>query len=194
MTQSRKLYQTISVSMLSAIAYVLMMLDFPLPGFPVFLKIDLSEIPALLAAIVFGPVAGLLVEFFKNALHYGVQGSFTGVPLGQIANFTAGILFILPTAFIYRKLMSKKGLVVGASVGTVVMAIMMGVLNYFVLLPLYTILLNYDAMTNEAAFNLVLYGIVPFNVVKGAIVSILFMLVLPKLNPWLHKQTRTIGA
>ena len=44
--------------MLSSIAYLLMMLDFPFPGLPPFLKIDFSDVPALIAAIIFGPIAG----------------------------------------------------------------------------------------------------------------------------------------
>ena len=59
---SLKIRQTVTVSVLSTIAYLLMMLNFPLPGLPPFLKIDFSEVPALLAAIVFGPVAGTALE------------------------------------------------------------------------------------------------------------------------------------
>ena len=58
----------------SSIAYLLMMLDFPFPGLPPFLKIDFSDVPALIAAIIFGPVAGIIVEAIKNILHYGIQG------------------------------------------------------------------------------------------------------------------------
>ena len=60
----------VSIGMLSSIAYLLMLLNFPLPLFPNFLFIDFSDIPALIAALIFGPIAGILVEFFKNVLNY----------------------------------------------------------------------------------------------------------------------------
>lgn len=81
MKQKNSVVQMVSVAMLSSIAYLLMMLDFPFPGFPPFLKIDFSDIPALIAAIVFSPIAGVVVEGIKNILYYGVQGSLTGFQL-----------------------------------------------------------------------------------------------------------------
>ena len=79
----------VAIGMLSSISYVLMLLNFPLPPFPNFLMIDFSDIPALIAALIFGPVAGILVELFKNILDYFMTGSATGVPVGNIANFVA---------------------------------------------------------------------------------------------------------
>ena len=63
----------VSIGMLSSISYVLMLLNFPLPPFPKFLMVDFSDIPALIAALIFGPVAGILVEFLKNTLDYFID-------------------------------------------------------------------------------------------------------------------------
>ncbi|HJV17794.1 MAG TPA: ECF transporter S component, partial [Bacillales bacterium] len=104
--------KVVGVGMLSSIAYILMLLNFPIPPFPNFLLIDFSDIPALLAVLIFGPVAGILVEFFKNVLNFFLTGSATGVPVGHIANFIAGILFILPVYYVFNKLKSRKGMTV----------------------------------------------------------------------------------
>ncbi|WP_301281715.1 ECF transporter S component [Lysinibacillus capsici] len=80
----------VAIGMLSSISYVLMLLNFPIPPFPQFLMIDFSDIPALIAALIFGPAAGILVELIKNILDYFMTGSATGVPVGHIANFAAG--------------------------------------------------------------------------------------------------------
>ncbi|PKC52485.1 hypothetical protein RhiirA1_481394 [Rhizophagus irregularis] len=86
--------------MLSSISFLLMLLNFPLPWFPTFLQIDFSDVPALIAAITMGPVAGILVELVKNILDWIFSGAPTGVPVGHMANFATGILFILPANFI----------------------------------------------------------------------------------------------
>ena len=106
--KTNRTFLVISTAMLSTVAYLLMMFDFPLPGFPAFLKIDFSEIPVLLGAIVFGPVAAIIIEALKNLIYYAIQGSMTGVPIGELANFIAGLLLVLPAALIARKLGSER--------------------------------------------------------------------------------------
>ena len=178
----------VGIAMLSSVAYVLMLLNFPIPPFPSFLMIDFSDVPALIAAIIFGPLAGVLVEFLKNLLDWFLLGSPTGVPVGHASNFVAGILFVLPTAWFYNKMKSKKGLTFGLIVGTVTMAIAMSVLNYFVFLPAYTLFLGAEAMTTEAMKTMVVQFILPFNILKGAIITIIFMLVFRSLGTWISKQ------
>lgn len=160
-----------------------MMLDFPLPGFPPFLKIDFSEIPVLIGAIVFGPWVGVLIEAIKNILHYVTQPGPAGVPVGEVANFVAGLLFVLPVAFIARKIRSRKGLAVGLSVGVVLMAAAMSVLNYFVWLPLYMLFVDFPHMSAAAMFKLVVAGILPFNFIKGVVLAVVFLVLYPKLKP-----------
>lgn len=173
----------VSIGMLSSIAYLLMLLNFPLPPFPNFLFIDFSDLPALIAALIFGPVAGILVEFFKNGLDYIMTGSQTGVPVGHIANFLAGVLFILPTYYVYNKLKTRKGMTIALIVGTVIMAVMMSILNYVFILPAYTALLKFPDMR-----NLVVPWILPFNILKGVLMSSIFMLLFIRMQGWINKS------
>ncbi|MDQ0197459.1 ECF transporter S component [Neobacillus ginsengisoli] len=177
-----KVKAIVSIGMLSSIAYLLMLLNFPLPPFPNFLFIDFSDIPPLIAALIFGPVAGILVEFFKNVLNYLMTGSQTGIPVGHIANFLAGILFILPTYYLYNRLKTRKAMTVALIVGTLTMAVMMSILNYFFILPAYTALLKFPDMR-----NLVVPAILPFNIVKGVIMSFIFMLLFIRMQAWINK-------
>ena len=172
----------VTIGMLSSIAYLLMLLNFPLPPFQNFLLIDFSDIPALIAALIFGPIAGILVEFFKNVLNYIATGSQTGIPIGHIANFLAGILFILPTYYLYKKIKTRKGMTFALILGTFTMAVMMSVLNYFFILPAYTALLNYPDLRNY-----VVPGILPFNILKGVIMSFVFMLLFTRMQAWINK-------
>jgi riboflavin transporter len=178
----------VSIGMLSSISYVLMLLNFPLPPFPKFLMVDFSDIPALIAALIFGPAAGILVELIKNMLDYFMTGSETGVPVGHAANFVAGVLFILPTYYIYQRLKTKKGMTFALVAGTVSMAILMSVLNYYVFLPAYTIFLNMPAMSGPETRQLIVAGILPFNIVKGILMSIVFMMMFSRMKTWIERQ------
>lgn len=110
---SKKLRVMILVAILGSISTVLMQFNFPLPALPGFLKIDFSEIPAVLAVMTLGPVAGILVELLKNVLHWFLSGSPTGVPVGEIANFVTGVLFIMPIYIIFNKFQNSIGLTAG---------------------------------------------------------------------------------
>ncbi|TCN23005.1 ECF transporter S component [Mesobacillus foraminis] len=178
----------VSIGMLSSIAYVLMLLNFPLPVFPNFLMVDFSDIPALVAALIFGPVAGILVEFIKNILDYFMTGSATGVPVGHIANFVAGILFVLPAYYIYNKMRSKKGMVFALVTATATMAILMSILNYYVIMPAYTIFLNMPAMASPDLRQMIVTGILPFNLIKGLMITVVFMLLFTRMGSWINKQ------
>ncbi|WP_042355736.1 ECF transporter S component [Bacillus rubiinfantis] len=184
-----KVRAMVSIAMLSSIAYLLMLLNFPLPFFPNFLFVDFSDIPALMATLIFGPGAGIIVELLKNVLDYFAKGSPTGIPVGHIANFLAGIVFILPTYFVYIRLKSKKGMTIGLVAGTIVMATVMSILNYLFILPAYTALLHMPDMR-----NLVIPFILPFNILKGILMSILFMLLFIRMQAWIQRFTTVRNA
>lgn len=81
MQQNKRL---ITISMLSAIAFVLTFIKFPIPFLPPYLTLDFSDVPSLLATFTFGPVAGIVVVLVKNLLNYLFS---MGDPVGPFANF-----------------------------------------------------------------------------------------------------------
>lgn len=188
MKKKSKVKILVSIAMLSSISYILMLLNFPIPPFPSFLMIDFSDLPALIGALIFGPAAGILVELFKNVLDYLMTGSDTGIPIGHLANFIAGIVFILPAYYIYNKLKTKKGMTFALVSSSVIMALVMSVLNYFVLLPAYAFFLNWPAMSGAEMRQYIVASILPFNIIKGLIMSLVFLLLFAKLRPWLNKK------
>ena len=181
--QQSKVSRYVLIGMLSAISYVLMLLDFPLPGFPPFLKVDFSDVPALLSAIIMGQGAGVLIELFKNIIDVLTTGSETGIPVGHFANFATGTTFILTAYWIYSHVKSKKGLTIGLIAATVVTALMMSVLNYFIFIPLYAKFMNFTLPK-----KMVISAILPFNLIKGVILSSVFFLLFLRLQTWIQKQ------
>ena len=189
---NKKLRRMILIAILGSISTVLMQLNFPLPALPGFLKVDFSEIPAVLAIMTMGPVAGIAVELLKNVLHWFLSGSPTGVPVGEIANFVTGVLFIMPIYLIFKKVKNTKGLTAGLITGTVIMAVGMSALNYFVFLPMYTYFLNMPAYTGEAMFNVIVLGILPFNLIKGIMLMVISLLLYKSMSKWIDQQNRQL--
>lgn len=187
--KNNKLKIMIAVGMLSSISFILMLLNFPLPALPSFLKVDFSDVPALIAAITMGPLAGILVAFFKNVLYWMFSGSPTGVPVGEIANFATSILFMLPVYAIYRKVSTTKGLTLGLSTGVLTMAIGMSVLNYLIFLPMYTYFLNMPAISGPALRDTIILGILPFNLIKGILLAAVVLVLFKSMKTWIDKQT-----
>src|SRR5690606_30750511 len=173
----------VAIGMLSAIAYVLMLLNFPMPMFPTWLKIDFSDVPALVGAIIMGPAAGVLIELIKDLLDIISTGSESGIPVGHIANFTTGLLFILPTYFVYKKVQSKKGVISGLIVATIITTIGMSVLNYFVFFPMYEIFMGF-----KMPKLMIITAIAPFNFIKCIMISIVFIVFYNKMAERLNKM------
>ncbi|MCM3709803.1 ECF transporter S component [Sporosarcina luteola] len=189
---NKKLRRMILIAILGSISTVLMQLNFPLPALPAFLKIDFSEIPAVLAIMTMGPVAGIAVELLKNVLHWFLSGSPTGVPVGEIANFATGVLFIMPIYLIFKKIRSTKGLTAGLVAGTISMAVGMSALNYFVFLPMYVYFMNMPAYTGDAMFNVIVLGILPFNLIKGIMLMVISLLLYKSMSKWIDQQNRQL--
>ncbi|MFC0523924.1 ECF transporter S component [Pontibacillus salicampi] len=181
--RSSKLLKLITLSLMSTISVLLMLLDFPLPFIPAFLKVDFSDIPALFAALLFSPVAGIVVEGIKNLLHFALG---SGDPIGAFANFFAGLLFILPVSVLYHRYNSVKSMVSGLVTGTVIMAIGMSFLNYFIVLPAYSWLMGFELEGSKLVY--ITAGIIPFNVVKGLMIGLLFVPLFMKLKPWFDQK------
>ncbi|WP_252503466.1 ECF transporter S component [Sporosarcina sp. Marseille-Q4943] len=189
---NKKLRRMILIAILGSISTVLMQLNFPLPALPAFLKIDFSEIPAVLAIMTMGPIAGIGVELLKNVLHWFLSGSPTGVPVGEIANFATGVLFIMPIYLIFKKVQNTKGLTAGLIAGTASMAIGMSLLNYLVFLPMYVYFMNMPAYTGEALFNVIVLGILPFNLIKGIMLMVISLLLYKSMSKWIDQQKRQL--
>lgn len=174
-----------TLAVLSSVALVLFFISFPLPLLPAYLKVDFSDVPALIAGLIFSPLAGIFVVFLKNILYF----IFTGAtdPIGVVANFIAGALFIFPVAFLYHKFKSVKSVIYGLIIGTVGMAIIMGILNYFVILPAYAFFVGME-MNETIKWMSVVGGVLPFNFIKGIIVSSLFVFLFIKLRRWIEQK------
>ena len=172
-----------SIAMFSALAGVLMVIELPLFFAPPFYKLDFSELPVLICAFSLGPVAGVVCEFLKVLIHLLLKGTSTAF-VGDLANFLVGSSFVLPASILYQKLLSKKGAVASLALGTLVMTVFGSLFNAWFLIPRFAVMygMPLDAIiamgtqVNGAVTDLstlVLFAVVPFNLLKGVLVSVL---------------------
>lgn len=184
---SKKLMKLIVLALMGTISLILFFISFPLPVLPDYLKVDFSDVPALIMSFVFSPAAGVLVIAIKNGLYLLISGS--AEPVGVTANFLAGTLFVVPVSFFYHKYKHKgiKGIIAGLGVSTIITAFGMSILNYFLILPAYGFFMGWE-MTQQFKWISVVAGILPFNLIKGLIVSALFIPLYIKMRHWIEQQ------
>ncbi|MFD2046409.1 ECF transporter S component [Ornithinibacillus salinisoli] len=183
--QSSKLVRLIILSLLGAISLLLFFVNFPLPLLPSYLKIDFSDVPAIMASLIFSPIAGVIVVAIKNVLYLAIGG---GEIVGVTANFLAGLMFVVPVGILYHKYKNVKSIVSGLVTGTIIMALGMGIFNYFILLPAYALMMGWGEMTPELKWGSVTAFIMPFNVIKGIIVGMIFVPLFIKMRRWIEQQ------
>ena len=180
------------VAMFSAVAAALMFLEIPLFFAPSFYKIDLSEIPVLICTFYLGPVAGVVSELIKVILKLLLKGTSTAF-VGDFANFAVGCSLVLPASVLYHCKKSKKTAIAGLVVGTVCMTVFGSAFNAVYLLPKFAQLygmpleaiIGMGTAVNSSitsVSSLVLFAVVPFNILKGVIVSVVTMLLYKRVE------------
>lgn len=185
----------VKISVLGVISMVLMLFDFSVWFAPSFLKLDISDLPALIGSFAMGPMAGVLVQLVKNLLNLLIEGSMTG-GVGELSNFLVGSVLVYSAGFIYYKKKTFKTAVLGLALGVIFMTTFATISNYFVVFPLYSKLMPLDVIIDMASKvnkfvvdykSMMFYAIVPFNLLKGTTVSAITLLVYKKVSPILHK-------
>ena len=176
-------------AILSAVSYILMLLDFSVPFMPGFIKLDVSELPALIGAFALGPVCGVAVCLVKNLLHLLVT---TTGGVGELSNFLLGAVFTFTAGLIYMKNRTKKGALLGSLTGAAVMAVLSVPINYFITYPFYMNLMPLDKII--AAYQAIFGGVnsllsclvvfnLPFTFLKGLLDAGLTALIYKRLSP-----------
>ncbi len=190
--------KVIIIGLFAAISTVLMLFEIPVFFAPSFYKIDLSDIPAVIGAFAFGPMTGVMIEFIKILLNLVINGTTTAF-VGELANFVVGCSYVLPASIIYLFKKNRKTAMIACGVGTLVITIVGSSLNAFYLLPAFAALygMPLDALiemgtaVNPAinnVFTFVLFAVAPLNLLKGAIITAITVVVYKKLSPILKSE------
>lgn len=183
---------------LAAASTILMMLSFSVPFMPSFIKLDISELPALVAAFSMGPLSGVLVCLIKNLINLTMT-STGGV--GELANFLLGVCLVLPAGLLYRFRKNRRTAFLGALLGALIMALVSLPINYYVTYPIYakllmplgtTIIEQYQAIFPgvDGLFSCLLIFNVPFTFLKGFLDTVLTFLIYKYISPLLKGRRK----
>ena len=187
-----RLHKITVAAILSAVSTVLMFISFSVPIAPSYLKIDFSDLPALLSSYALGPFWGVAVALVKNAVN--VLFTTTG-GVGELSNFLLSSLFVLPAGFIYNKNRTRKNALIGALAGILVSTVLSYFTNTFLVYPAYVKIIPIDAIIGmskailpsvDTVSDVILFFNVPFTFVKAALNTVLAFLLYKRLSPILR--------
>jgi riboflavin transporter FmnP len=192
-----------ATGIMSALAALLMQIQLSIPLLPSFLKLDISDFPALITGYAYGPMAGIWVCLVKNVIHFTV--SETG-GVGELSNFLLGVCFVVPAAWIYRiGQKSRKSAFIGAVAGTVTMAVASVFINYYIVYPLYDYVMDITPITImnmylsklpsvKDMWQALLIFNVPLTVAKGSLCTGITFLVYKYISRVLHGRVKPSSA
>ncbi len=180
------------IAMLSAIAAVLMIFEIQLPFSPSFVKFDFSDLPVMLGGFLIGPFAGGIIAFMKILLHFLLNGT-TSFFVGDLSNLLLTLSFVLPASFIYQQKKTKKTAIQGLLVSIICTSLLAIIFNLFLIFPLYLKVLNLKMVDLinmihvvnplvKDVFTMIIFSLLPFNLFKYTIVSMITMLSYKKLS------------
>lgn len=201
LTPQKRSVKIAVIGMMSAAAFVLQIFEFPLPFLaPSFYELDFSEVPIMICAFAMGPVAGVAAELVKNVLKILIRGTSTAF-VGDFANFAVGCSLVLPASAIYCRSKKRSAAVFGCAVGTLAITLFGSLFNAFYLLPAFSKLYGMDLdaiigmgaavfpqIKNFTITHFVFCCVAPINLIKGASVSLIILLIYKPLERVLHQQ------
>ena len=185
-------YKMAVIGILTAMATVLMIFDFPLWFIPSFYKLDFSELPILIGSFAFGPATGVVMEFLKVFLKLLIKGTSTAF-VGELANFVVGCSFIIPAATIYAFKKTKKTAILSCISGCIILVVFASIFNALYLIPAFTKFMSLDKILAQGAeknslvsadsmTSFVVFAVAPLNIIKGVAVSVVTMLIYKPLS------------
>ncbi len=178
-----------TTAILAAIATVLMYFEFPVPLMPGFIKLDFSDLPALIAAFALGPLSGVVVCLLKNSIHLFAT---TSGGVGELCNFLLSATFVFIAGLVYKKMNNLKGAVIGSFIGAFAMAIFSVFVNYYIVYPIYTNFMPMEAIIGmykvinpnvNNIWDALIWFNMPFTFIKGLINVVLAFLIYKQLSP-----------
>ncbi len=188
------------ISMLGALATLLMYFHFPIPFMPTFMDFDLCGVPEMIGGFALGPSSAVSIIAIKIVLKLLLQGTTT-MFVGELSNFILSCAYVLPAIYIYHKNKTKKGAMIGLITGTCIVASTAIFTNLYLIIPFYgkmlglnfNVILDMCAAVNpmvNSAITLAFFGIVPFNLIKNGVVSIVTMLLYKKISAFIKNYMK----
>lgn len=198
MSQSKRsnnaMFNLTRCGLLAAMAVILYYIELPVVAF---YKLDLSTLPAVLAGFAMGPVQGAAVVVIKNLVH--LMGTSTA-GVGELADILMSCAFVIPASLLYRGNKTRRGALTAMLAGAALMTVTAVLVNYFILIPAYQVLMNLPLEVIigmgqkvlgfiDTTIELVIFITAPFNLLKAAVLSGTTYLLYKRVSPLLHQKS-----
>lgn len=181
---------------ISSILYCLPFLKFSIPGFPSFLEIHFDEIPVFIAGFAYGPTSAITVIFIKTIIKLPMSSTLC---VGELTDLLLSIIFVLPASLIYKHHRKFVGAITGILVSTFLQVIFAMLINVYIMLPFYIFVMGFssEALLNmmqtanplikNISWSYALFAVLPFNLIKDAIIIVVVLLIYKPLHRLLEK-------
>lgn len=177
---------------LAAISYLLMFLSFSIIPIVPYMKIDFSDLPILLGMFLLGTAGGIEIALIRSILYFLISGPSISSLIGVSTSFLATLAFCLPLYWLLKDQAAPtvKTMLLSIVISTLSLTIILSLGNWLVITPLYMSVLGMKLSLPLS--QLVLFGVVPFNLIKGSLLGIVFWLIFAKLRTWLNDHSLVI--
>ncbi|NLW53126.1 MAG: ECF transporter S component [Tissierellia bacterium] len=183
----------VKIAIFAAMAAILMLFSFPIPFAPPFMKIDFADVATLVSGFALGPIAGVITVILKNIINLLLNGTTTAY-VGELSNIIVNSTFVLVSSLYYNRNRTFKNAVIGLVLGVIAMTIVATLSNYFVIFPLYAkamyggdvngfveLIQPINSMA-DSFMNIMIFAVVPFNIVKGILNAGVTILIYKKIS------------
>lgn len=192
----RKIKEIAFIGVLGAASAVMMLFRFPIPFLPPFLSFDLSGVMEMLGGYMFGPMAAFFVILVKIMVQLSMQGSFS-FGTGELQSLMLSCTYVLPAVMLYQRKKTKKMAIAGMALSTLLVSGVAVLTNLYLIIPFYAKLsgltmADFVAMCTavnpavKSAAEMVILGIVPFNLIKYSATSLVTFLVYKRLSKFIR--------
>lgn len=190
--QKNKTIKITQIAIFTAIATVVSLLNLPMPFLPSFYKLNLSNAIVLIGGFSLGTLEGVIIILLRMVLSFLLKGTSTFF-IGDVANCILSIFFVLPSFIIYKKNRTLKGAIIGMIFGIFSLLFFSVILNYFVLIPLYSnvLMVPIEKLLSlfhvNSLFEFILFFVLPFNLLKGVVCSFIALITYKRLSKFINK-------
>lgn len=193
MSNKLNIQKLVYTGLLTALAGVLMSLEFSIPFFPPFYKIDFSDVPSVIALFTMGPLSGLFVEIAKLVIKLITVGT-NSMYVGEVSNILGAFLFIFPLWFIYKRTgKTDKGIAIALITNIFIRTAWMCFCNAFITLPMYAAAMGMsinDVVVMVSSVNpmikdlptFIILATIPFNLIKLTLVYTVSYLIFSRIR------------
>ncbi|KRL01231.1 hypothetical protein FC81_GL001372 [Liquorilactobacillus capillatus DSM 19910] len=174
---------------LAGISYLLMFVSFSVIPIVPYMKIDFSDLPIIFGMLVLGPLGGIEIALLRSVLYFLISGPSLASLIGVSTNLFASLVFTLPLFYLMRRnpRVTPLNIIKTITLATLSLTILLSLANWLVITPLYMAVLGMKLSLPLA--DLVLIGVVPFNLIKGILVGGVFWIAFAKMRVWLTKKS-----